>query len=117
MKPVVIIAIAIGLGSVVAVGVFVGINSVALMSPEQRIQQYETKKDYLLHLETQIYNLPWQNYLDDLSVNQDYICANKENIIEIVACIDNPELTKKAQDLLDKYEKTRLEIQAMELGS
>ena len=59
MKPVIIIAIAVGVGSIVAVGVFVGINSVALMSPEHRVQQYEHKKDYLVHLETQIYNLPW----------------------------------------------------------
>jgi len=114
MKPVIIIviALAVALSVVVAIGM-----SSFLMSPEQRVSEYNKKEDYVYYLENQIFNFDVEPYLKEMSTyNQRLKCTNQDTIFDKVACIDDPKLNKKFMDLVEEHDKVLIELRAMELG-
>jgi hypothetical protein len=88
-----------------------------LKTPEQRIDDYNTKGEYVDNLRNQIFNYNLEPYIMELSgVNQKHICANKPTVFEKVVCIDNPKLTEDFMQLVKEHDKNLTEYQAMQLG-
>lgn len=45
-----------------------------------------------------------------------HVCYNKPLEL-VVSCINDPELDKKIEGIMDDYERTSIQVRGMELGS
>ncbi len=110
MKPAIIIGIAV----VVGIAAYAGMSALTEKTPEQIIQSYNDKAQHLIDLDNEA-EREVDKYLEQLT-GQMIVCKSKHTLDEIITCVDDPQLTKKIEALLDDYEKTVIEMRAMELG-